>query len=114
MVTVELCDLTCTLSPGGDSSREDQEAAVRAIQGTKHGGGKLFSEYAPLQITSSDLCEWTRRYTQQSVVRVKLYDLTCNLSPDGDSSREDQEAAVRAIQCIEHGGRGLVLGLSIN
>ena len=49
-------------------------------------------------IGSSDLCEWTRRYTQQSVVRVRLSLLTCNLSPDGDSSRENQEAAVRAIQ----------------
>ena len=58
-------------------------------------------------ITSSDLCEWTRRYTQQSVVRVELEDLTCNLSLDGGSSREDQEAAVRAIQGTEHGGKRL-------
>ena len=59
-------------------------------------------------IASSDLCEWTRRYTQQSVVRVRLYDLTCNLSPDGGSSREDQEAAVRAIQDTEHGGQRML------
>ena len=58
-------------------------------------------------IASSDLCEWTRRYTQQSVVTVTLYKLTWNLSPDGDSSREDQETAVRALQDTEHEGQRL-------
>ena len=58
-------------------------------------------------IASSDLCEWFRRYTQQSVVRVKLGNLTCYLSPDGGSSREDQEAAVRDIQDTKHGGERL-------
>ena len=64
-------------------------------------------------IASSDLCAWTRRYTQQSVVRVWLNNLTCNLSPDGSSSREDQEAAVRDIQDTENGGQRLFYKLSI-
>ena len=64
-------------------------------------------------IASSDLCEWTRRYTRQSVVRVELRCLTCNLSPDGGSSREDQEAAVRDIEDTEHGGERLFDRLTI-
>ena len=55
-------------------------------------------------ILGSELHEWTRRYTQQSVVRVEFLDLTCYLHADDGNSMEDKEAAVRAIGDIEHGG----------
>ena len=46
-------------------------------------------------IEGTDLCGWTRRYTQQSVVRVMFSNLTCK--------DQDTAAAVRAIRNTSHG-----------
>ena len=64
-------------------------------------------------ISSIDLAEWTRRYTQQSMVRVEFWKMTCNISPDDRNSIEEQQRLASYMKDIEHGGIGLFHKLTV-
>ena len=102
-------DKSCPISVKGFLDallQQDTQQYLRELLEEEEGGWRDVWVWHG-NIDSSDLCEWTRRYTQQSVVRVRLRHVICNLSPDGGSSREDQEATVIAIQGTRLGGERL-------